>query len=229
MNFIALSGLPRTGSTLLASILFQNPDIHTEGMSALSQLMWDMKISCEENASGWLIACNRQDVQQKLLSEMPKIFYSNTKAKNVFDRSTFWTLPANFQMIKDYIRKDPKVIVMVRPIEEIVKSFVRLRKENGWTGDLESDLWEIDNDLIMTPLYGVEHAKQNNNGEFFFIEYDDLVDNTTGVLKSLYDFCEIEYFSHDLNNIENKNKENDEYLGLLGLTDIRKTISRRKA
>ncbi len=41
-NFYFISGLPRTGSTLLSSILYQNPLIHTEGNSALCQLMWDI-------------------------------------------------------------------------------------------------------------------------------------------------------------------------------------------
>jgi hypothetical protein len=49
-KIIALSGLPRSGSTLLSSILSQNIDIHAEGNSAVCQLMWDMEVSC--NTSG---------------------------------------------------------------------------------------------------------------------------------------------------------------------------------
>lgn len=227
MNFIALSGLPRTGSTLLTSILFQNPNIHTEGQSALCQLMWDMKISCEVSSIQWLITSHRYDVQDKLLSAIPEIYYSNTNASNVFDKNRVWTLPANVQMIRDYIRKDPKIIVMVRPVEEIIESFVKVRRANGWTGDLEVNLRGDDSEILAKPLYGVQYARENNNGEFLFIEYDDLVDSTTDVLKSVYDFCEIEYFDHDLNNIENHHKENDAYLGMVGLHDVRPTISRR--
>ena len=226
-NFIALGGLPRTGSTLLSSILFQNPEIHTEGNSALCQLMWDMKVSCQESSLPYLIGSYRLDVPHTLLSSLPGIYYNKVKASTVFDKNFSWVTSENVQVIRDYIRPDPKVIVMVRPIEEIIASFARIRKQNGWTGDLESDLMAEDNDLIRKPLYGVEYARENNNGEFLFIEYDDLVDYTEDVLKSIYDFCEIEYFQHDLNNIENKNPENDVYLNLSGLHDIRPTISRR--
>ena len=38
-QFVCLSGLPRTGSTLLSAILSQNPLIHAEGNSAVSPLM----------------------------------------------------------------------------------------------------------------------------------------------------------------------------------------------
>ena len=229
-NFICLSGLPRTGSTLLSSILFQNPEIHTEGPSPLVQLMWDLKMSLETASSSEdLIVSNRQDVKYKLLSSIPEIFYSNTSAKNVFDKQTCWTIPENIQMIKDYIRPDPKIIVMTRPIEEIIDSFVKIRKANGWTKNLYKGLVEGDFEILGKPIYGVEYAKKSNNGEFLFIEYDDLIDNTVDVLRKIYDFCEIEYFEHDLNNIENKNPQNDAYLGMIGLHDVRKTISRRGA
>jgi len=45
-QFVCLSGLPRSGSTLLSAILSQNPLIHAEGNSAVCQLMWDMQMSC---------------------------------------------------------------------------------------------------------------------------------------------------------------------------------------
>jgi sulfotransferase len=226
-NFIALSGLPRTGSTLLASILYQNPNIHTEGSSAVVQLMWDMQYSCENNSYRWLAGGNREGTQHDLVSEIPKIFYRNTRAENIFDKNLAWTQPNNVKMIKDYIREDPKIIVMMRPLEEIVKSFVRLRKENGWQGDLESDLWEEDCSVVAVPSYWAELAKDNNKGEFLFVEYEELVVDTQGVLNSIYEFCDIEPFKHDLTNIENKNIENDTYWGLKGMHEVRKTISKR--
>ena len=66
-----LSGLPRTGSTLLTSILSQNSNIHTEGNSALCQLMWDMQVSCETTQQ----ISNKPGLQDKLISEIPNIFY----------------------------------------------------------------------------------------------------------------------------------------------------------
>ncbi len=130
-------------------------------------------------------------------------------------------------MIKDYIRPDPKVIVMLRSVEEIIESFIRVRKASGWQDNLDYGLTEENYEILGKPLSGIDYAMENNNGEFIFIEYDDLVDSTTDVLKSIYNFCEIDYFEHDLNNIENKNPENDAYLDMIGLHDIRKTISRR--
>jgi sulfotransferase len=226
MEFIALSGLPRSGSTLLSSILDQNPDIHAEGNSAVCQLMWDMQVSCETNSSEQLLANNRNKTQNDIISSIPKIYYKDVKSSYIVDKCRSWTLPANVEIIKRYIRNDPKVIVLTRPVDQIVKSFVQLRKRNGWSGDLESDLLIEGSEPIMRSLDGVNWAKENNNGEFLFIEYDDLVDYTEEVLISIYNFCGFEPFQHDLNNIINNHPENDKVYNLIGMHDIRSTISK---
>jgi len=227
VNIFFLSGLPRTGSTLLSSILSQNPNIHSEGNSAVCQIMWDMKESCEKNAIEQLLANERMETKNDLVSSIPQIYYKNVRQENVVDKCRSWTIPANLQMIKNYITQDPKIIVMTRPIEEIVRSFVNLRKENGWHGNLESDLLTENSEPIMRSLSGVEYAKQNNNGEFIFVEYNDLVNDTREVINSIYDFFEWDHFYHNLKDIKNKNPENDSVYGLLGMHDVRPHISKR--
>ncbi len=227
MNFVALSGLPRTGSTLLSAVLSQNPDVYAEGNSAVCQLMWDMQVSCQSNSSEQLQANGRQDTQEDLIRSIPAIYYKNTNALNIVDKCRSWTLPANMEMIRRYITDDPKVIVMIRPVQEIVESFVRLRKSNGWTGDLESDLLLPDSEPIMRSLDGVKWAQENNNGEFLFIEYANLVDDTQDVIKKIYDFCKWDFFPHYFTGIKNTHKENDEVYGLIGQHHVRPEIKRR--
>lgn len=227
MSFITLSGLPRTGSTLLSAILDQNPDIHAEGNSAVCQLMWDAQVSCESAASEQLTANNRQATQDALVSAIPAIYYRDTTATHIVDKCRSWTLPANMEMLKRYVRDDPKVIVLTRPIDEIVRSFVQLRKANNWQGDLESDLLIPDSEPIMRSLNGVKWAQENNNGEFLFIEYADLVGNTSEVIANIYNFCDIELFEHNLQHIENNHPENDLVYGLIGQHDICPTIGAR--
>jgi sulfotransferase len=227
MSFVALSGLPRTGSTLLSAILSQNPDVHAEGNSAVCQLMWDMQVSCETAASEQLIANNRMDTQDALVSAVPAIYYRDVKATYIVDKCRSWTLPANMDMLKRYVCNDPKVIVLTRPIDEIVESFVRLRKANGWTGDLESDLLIPDSEPIMRSLNGVKWAQENNSGEFLFIEYSHLVDDTAEVINSIYEFCGWEPFEHYFSGIVNNFQEDDSVYGLVGQHEIRSDIGLR--
>lgn len=222
-QFVALSGLPRTGSTLLSAILSQNPEIHAEGNSAVCQLMWDMQQSVLNSEQ---IKASNKDVLDALVKPIPHIYYANVTKPIVVDKCRSWTLPANVEILNRYFDNAPKVIVLVRPVVEIVASFMSLRKKNGWT-NLEAGLLESGSEPIMRSLAGVEWARKNNDGEFLFVTYDELVDHTHTSLDRIYEHCGWQPFEHDLDNIVNRHKENDAIYGLAGQHDIRPQISRR--
>lgn len=226
MTFVALSGLPRSGSTLLSAILSQNPEIHSEGNSAVCQLMWDMQVSCETTAREQLQANRRTTDQDALVASIPAIYYRNVKAMHIVDKCRSWTLPDNMAMLRRYITDDPKVIVLTRPLDEIVASFVRLREANGWN-EPEAGLLDPMSEPIMRSQFGVDHARATNSGEFLFIEYADLISDTVAALNSIYEFCGFEPFTHDLDNIVNKHPEDDTVYGLKGMHDVRPTIGVR--
>lgn len=226
MSFVALSGLPRTGSTLLSAILSQNPEIHAEGNSAVCQLMWDAQTSCETTASEQLRANQRETTQDDIVRAIPAIYYKDVKARHIVDKCRSWTLPDNMAMLRRYITDDPKVIVLTRPLNDIVRSFVRLREANGWT-DPQAGLLDPMSEPIMRSQFGVEHARATNSGEFLFIDYADLIGDTAAVLDSIYKFAGFDPFQHDLDNIVNKHPEDDAVYGLAGMHDIRPTIGER--
>ena len=217
-----LSGLPRTGSTLLTSILSQNPAIHTEGNSALCQLMWDMQLSCLNTEQ----MQNKPEIASSLICSIPETFYAKAQG-HIIDKCRSWTLPANLDLIDRYITKSPKIIVMLRPIIDVVKSFVYIRTLNNWQNP-ENGLLQEGSEPIMRSFEGVKNAKVNDRGQFLFIWYDDFIDNSKNTINEIYDFCGWKKFEHNFNNIINKNVEKDNFLGMLGLHDIRPEISRRK-
>lgn len=227
MNFVALSGLPRSGSTLLSAILDQNPEIHAEGNSAVCQLMWDAQVSCETNAREQLQANRRQSDQEALVSAIPAIYYRNVNATHIVDKCRSWTLPENIKMLRRYITKNPKIIVLTRPIDEVANSFINLRKNNGWSNP-EEGLFDPMSEPIMRSQAGVEYAKATNTGEFLFVTYDDLIENTVEVLERIYEFCGFDAFAHNLDNIENKHPEDDRVYGLIGMHSIRSKIEKVK-
>jgi sulfotransferase len=221
-DIVFLSGLPRTGSTLLTSILSQNEQIHTQGNSALCQLMWDTQVSCENTEQ----IKNSPDVTDRLLEAIPSIFYDGID-KHIVDKCRSWTLPANLELIDKYITKSPKIIVMLRPIVDIIKSFVLVRGMNGWSNP-ESGLLDDGSEPIMRSLDGIKHAKSIDSGQFLYLWYDDLVTNPEQTINKVYDFCGWEKFNHQFDNIKNLTPERDDLLGLLGLHDIRPKLKRRE-
>lgn len=232
-KFIGLSGLPRSGATLLSAILDQNPEIHAEGNSAVCQLMWDVHKSCYGMSKATLDAVGKGDTIPSIVSAIPSAFYKDVNASVIMDKCRNWTLPANMGLLQEYFAHSPKVIVLERPVVDIIKSFLELHRSNGriieQAGFCEIAL-QPNTEPIVRSLDGVIWAKQNNqNGNFLFIKYDDLVADTERVLTSIYDFCEIAPFKHDLKNIINNYPQDDVGVyDMPGLHDVRPTICKRK-
>ena len=184
--------------------------------------MWDVHNSFEQNCREQLVANNRWDTRSKIVSSIFDTYYSNVNRPIIVDKCRSWTLPANMQLVKNYLDPKPKIIVLTRNIDEIVKSFADLHERNNKTFN-ESDLFIEGSEPLMRSLDGVNNAKANNGGEFLFIDYSDLVRYTDDVMVSVYNFCELDYFEHDLTNIVNAFPEDDSVYGLPGMHEVRLT------
>ena len=172
------------------------------------------------------IKASNKNVLDALVKPIPHTYYADVTKPIVVDKCRSWTLPANVEILNRYFDSTPKVIVLVRPLVEIVASFMALRKANGWT-NLEEGLLDDGSEPIMRSLAGVEWARKNNNGEFLFLTYDELVDDTQVSLDRIYEHYGWQPFAHNLDNIVNRYKENDAVYKLKGQHDIRPQISRR--
>lgn len=222
-TFAFLSGLPRTGSTLLSSILSENPAIHAEGNSAVCQLMWDSWESCRGNAFEQLSATSRQGTIADMVSAIPGIYYKNVENKLILDKCRSWTIPANMTLIRQFITTKPKVIVLIRPIDEIVKSFAALHTRNDKEFNFDHLLQDY-SEPMMRSFAGVMEAKASESDAFLFVTYADLTSDTCNTLNKIYEFLEMPVFEHDLENIVNRHPENDEVYGLMGQHDVRSSV-----
>ena len=211
----------------MSGLLSQNPTIHAEGGSGLCQIMWDTKQSCTHSANQQLSANYRSHTMKDIVSQIPHSYYkgNNPQARIVVDKCRAWTLPDNVEMLNDFIGKDTKIIVLVRPLAEIVRSFVKLYKANDcYTKQRERDLLLPNSEPVMRSLAGVHAAQQDTSGRFLFVSYKDLVETTAQTLKVIYEFCGWEPFIHNTNNIKPKHIENDYPYGLKGQHTVRKKI-----
>jgi len=229
-QFVFLSGLPRTGSTLLSAILSQNPEIHAEGNSAVCQLMWDTSISAI-NSREQLAASKRNDTIYDIVSQIPYIYYKNINETIVVDKCRSWTLPPNIELLKKYVGDDFKIIILERPVSEIVKSFAKLFNDNKVNYDINKLLMPK-SEPIMRSIDGLISAKydyiKNNSKNYLFISYDELINQTKDTIDKIYVFCGWEPFNHDFTNIVVKYPEDDSVYGLKGQHEIRPTIKKNE-
>jgi sulfotransferase len=229
-QFICLSGLPRAGSTLLSAILSQNPLLHAEGNSAVCQLMWDMHTSCSSSAKEQLIANKREKTTvHALISQIPQIYYKDAPEKIIIDKCRSWTIEANIALLQKYVDKDYKIIILERSVVDIVKSFVKLYRANGITGDIATKLLQPNSEPIMRSIMGINKVKKNNRpNHYLFIQYTDLINDPEQSINKIYAFCGWAPFAHNFKKVDCKYPEADEVYGLKGMHKIHPTVGQRE-
>lgn len=232
-QFYFLGGLPRTGSTLLCSILAQNPNIHAEGSSVLVDLMWQHYWNTLNNEkNNWnedIIASSLEDRVTRVIKSIPHTYYKDVKKHLILDKCRSWILPVNMHIIRKFITNKPKVLVLLRPTEEIVSSFVKLRMDSQWEeSTLFQGLLDDSTGLITRCVEGIINAKENNNGEFLFVTYDEILNETKQTLDKIYSFFEWQEFNHSLDNITRPFVQNDEIYRMPDLHKVREKIEKQK-
>lgn len=223
-KYFFLSGLPRSGNTLLSSILNQNPDIKVSANSLVSEIFhYGVSLQFSE------VFQNFPDYNslESYLRSIFDSYYQNWDAKYIIDRGP-WGTENNLNVLENLFCDDIKIICTVRDITEILASLIKL--DPKWIDDQatqqlntgmrfnnfhKSDV-EIKCEILMSPtgqidknLCSLSNLLQKQNKKYLhLIEYDDLVENTQSVIDDLYDFLEIPYFYHQFKNLK-KFKVND--------------------
>lgn len=224
-TFVAMAGLPRSGSTLFTSILNQNEKIYASSNSPLCEIMWHSFYLCNESEQAK--ASKTSHKTKALLTSTVDGFYDDINKEIVFDKARSWTTKENFEMLSIVFDK-PKSIVLVRDIKDVVKSFIKLRIKNNIKLDIEKDLIDFDqkyHPLIMKPFLSVKNALQYDTNSLF-IDYDNLIKDPQKQLDRLYDYLGVEKYIHNFTNVKNINEEDDRVYNLKNMHKIRPRVEK---
>jgi sulfotransferase len=241
-----MAGLPRSGSTLISSILNQNTNIYSSANSPMCGMMFNLERSIL--ASEQYSAYPKPQVMSNTVLGVINGYYSDTEKNIIIDKSREWSMPEHFAVLLRNLPYEPKIILPVRSVTDILASFISLVGKNpGKPNFIDSEIdsrqefnfYRPPNDtrcdhlmrpkgLIDNALYGIAYALQPENKKYFhFVEYDDLINSPKEEIDKIYNFLGIDKFDHDYYNIENRIKEDDNIYGLTGQHDVRSSVSRR--
>lgn len=231
-QFVCLSGLPRSGSTLLSAILSQNPALHCEGNSPVCHLMWEM-CNILSVHSEQIRANKKESAACDIVSQIPHIYYQNIPERIVLDKCRSWTIPTNITMLESSMKIDVKIIVMTRSIVEIAGSFANLYKKNKFSNDeINTKIRELlhpNSEPLMRSITGLNCAKKSyDETKYLFVNYDDLINKTDETIRKIYTFCGWIPYQHSFDNITTKYAEDDTVYGLNGFHDIRPIVGRQQ-
>ncbi len=222
-----LAGLPRSGSTLLGTLLNQNPNIYVPHTSSFVEILWrNYSIWNDQSCAEDFMGNKMQQIKIPFLKKLFQSYFSELTDKPiVIDKRRSWQTIENIKMYKEIFGKKPKIICTVRNLEEIIASYKSLYLQNNKKWDtkfLTGNRFEND----------FSSLKYTWNSEFkdclLLIEYDDLVKNTQKTINKIYDFIGQPYFEHNLKNIvsDDPHKEVEELYGLKGMFNIPETIQK---
>lgn len=242
-NIRFMAGLPRSGTTLLSSILNQNEAVYLSPQSDLSEHLRVIHQHRGEDVQLGVLTAQHD----ALLRGAPAAFYADLGDRTVIDKSRRWGAPYYHRLLEHMLGEPPRILSPVRPLTEVVASFVRKAQENPETNYIDQAMiaedflpyWRkpLDDarvDWLLSPggmlsaaILSVHSALQEDTAHLFHVfTYADLVSDPAKTLDGIYDFLGVERFPHDFATIPAAEPHADaEVLGVPDLHTVRPTLA----
>lgn len=230
-----ISGLPRSGSTLLAALLRQNPRFHAGMTSPVGSLFGGML--GQFSAGSEFGPVLDRDMRRRLLRGLFDSYYADQADREaVFDTNRMWCakLPAVLDLFPQ-----AKVIACVRNVAWVMDSIERIYRANPYEhtklfadeSERNTVYSRVDTLAQRNRLVGFAWAalKEAYYGEqasaLLVVEYDLLARSPERVLRLVYDFIGEPWFEHDFEHVEYDAPSFDEALGVSGLHHVRPRVA----
>jgi sulfotransferase len=228
-----ISGLPRSGSTLLSGLLTQNPAIHANISSPVAPMVLAMlrEMSAANEGEVFIDDERRRDV---LTAVFEAYYRRQSPEKAIFDTNRLWNskLPLLTELFPE-----TKVICCVRHMPWIYDSFEKLIRKNKFQPSRMFDfnpggtVYSRFNQLnasdgvigfawlcLREAFYG-EHADR-----LLLVDYETLTKTPYKALDAIYEFTGLEPAKHDINNVSLDTGDFDGRLGTPGLHTLRGAV-----
>jgi sulfotransferase len=230
-NFI--TGLPRSGTTLLSTILNQNPDFNSEISGPLARFTRAI-IEQSSDQGGYRFQCPPEKRKELILALFDTYFKDSTATTNF---STNRGYPLMLPLLKDLF-PETKVIACVRDIKWILDSFETLVRKNPYSvsgmfsPEENVNVYTRTQSLLnesRTLGFAYQALKQGyfstERSMMLIVEYDDLAKKPRTEMERIYKFLGKPYFEHDFDNVEFSFDEFDADINMPGLHTTRKKVS----
>lgn len=232
-EFFFISGLPRSGSTLLSALLKQNPEFYADISSPVQGLVTATINVITGSESNHIIDESRR---KHILRSLFSSYYDTIEQPTVFDTSRGWT--AKTSLLKELYPKT-KIICCVRDLVWILDSFERITAKNVlFNATLTDDeanqtvttrcdaFMDVKKEgLLVKSYYFLEEGLLLNPDMIMLVEYESLCKNPESVMREIYEFIDKPYFNHDFKNVEYENEMYDKALNMKSLHTVRKEVT----
>lgn len=188
-KYFFLSGFMRCGNNLLTSIINQNPEVCITPNSIVPEMLYQMyKL---QDTSLFKEQKDQKSFDNSLKNIMTG-YYSEWKQNYIIERAP-WGTPFNHQALKELGLLPSKFVFLVRPVKEILASFVKAVKPGdvvAFCKFLMDEGGPIGKSLI---AYN-NILKKEKRKNIMIINYHDLCSDPQQTVDKLYNFLNIPVF-----------------------------------
>jgi sulfotransferase len=228
-----ISGLPRSGSTLLAAILRQNPRFHAGMLSPVGSLFMAMQgaTSRRNETAVFIDEAQRLELHRGVFTAY---YHAIQRDKVVFDSNRAWCskLPALVRLFPA-----ARVICCVRHVSWIMDSIERIIRQNPF--ELSGIFGFEASNTVYTRVsrlaasegmvgFAIDALREAFFGEhadrLILVSYEALAKQPRETLRQLYEFLGENWFEHDFDNVEYEAPEFDIALGTPNLHTVRRKV-----
>jgi sulfotransferase len=228
-----ITGLPRSGSTLLTSMLNQNPRFHSNISDPLANLVKGV-IESSQDGPGvkFLVPVEKR---KELVRGLFNSYYYDVDRPVIFNTNRGWSYLTG--PIHDLYPRS-RFIVCVRDINWVLDSFELAHRRNPFstntvTGGLGSSVYDRaktlmeEKGVVGFAYVGVKQAITGpERSQLMLLEYEQLCRHPEQTLRAVYNFIGEPYFQHDFENVEASWDEYDSEIGIK-LHQVRKRVEFR--
>lgn len=232
-----ISGLPRSGSTLLSAILRQNPRFSADVTSPVFHLFMTLQTAWSGKSEFHQFFDDRK--RRDMLTALFDSYYADVHGeKVVFDTNRAWSTKL---AALDKLFPGAKTICCVRPVEQIVDSLERLMHANAlepsrlFNFDGVNNVYSrsdalnaVPNGLVGAAFAGLREAFYGPySHKIMVVTYETLARRPRDTLAAVYDFLGEAPFAHDFDNVQFMTPDYDRSLGLTGMHSVRGRVEFR--
>lgn len=229
-----ISGLPRSGSSLLGALLRQNPDFYAN-ISGPVGSMFNALLSNMSGRNEFSVFLT-DDLRQRVLRGLFSSYYDGmTRSNVVFDTNRYWC--TKLAALKALF-PDSRVIACVRDIRWVLDSVERLVRHNAFQpssifnyasdGTVYARVEQLlRSDGLVGYAYNAlkEAFFGEDNANLMLLRYETLANDPARALARVYKFIGEPLYGHHFDHVILDNEEFDAKAGTPGLHRIRPRVA----
>lgn len=216
MRFHVLCGLPRSGTTLLANVLSQHPDVHVSGTSALPicvEAVADRLSTVPEVMSDLANVPGAYGRYVSSLRGLVDGWYADRPEEVVIDKGRGWVM---HRLLLEQVVPGSQMVVCVRDPRDVIASIERQHRQTGvFNSPLARTIWEAA-DLLMRPdgmvggpMRFIEDLLRRSLPGVCWVRYESLVADPATVVGKVHDALGLEAHTYDFEAVENQASDLD--------------------